>query len=492
MKDIEGFQARSLENAGLKGDLIISPIMSPFTTEEGNETWQSVLTSRLPVQGKKPPAPKAQKGYASDEQRKKYYLSMYELVSGALLDGICQGISEIDTKMNDDYEQRLDRVGYSSLESSSAVRSDDLISKNPVFLTFNGKCFGSLLPSAFDVATSLKLALTSTLFQFAEYGADLIVLLFESAETVNSLADAASEVASLLRAYTEKLPKRKNRQSITFTTKYISSMAELDFYLENQMKISQNPRPVDCDRNVTVLLLENLSEASIVPKSPDYIEEVSDDEEDAIPIGISEYKEAKIKAWKALEPRNLPVSIQVLGKSYTINCLTDAAAALARLVLQYKAIVVQGDIGSFFPVSNSVLARSSFMNTLVTDRVRDSMNWLSVLLSFPKVSSLRSRENRSGAELYSFGDYLSYLFPNSISDPSLIFTIGGTIRSTKFRFLEYAIDLVRCVTLYDLTFYREIQSFFAENFVCLFFLHRVLSSREASCTQNINRSVPIF
>lgn len=443
LDEVESFQEKSLEHAGLKGDLIISPIMSPYTTEEGNETWQGVLSSRQPVTGKKPPASKAQKGYASDEQRKKYYLSMYEMISAALLDGICNGLSVIDSKLNNEYERKVNEVGYSSLQQCSSLRQEDLKPNTPVFLIFNGDCFGSLSPSAFDVAASLKYSLICTLYQIAEYGANLIVLLFESINTSNAAsADAASEITTLIGGYITKLPKRKNRQILDFTSKYVSSMAELNFYLENQNKI-QSPQQIVGDRSVTILVVDNLLSPTIVPKSPNYVEELSDDEDDSIPIGLTENKLANVKAWESLEPRDISVSLQVLGKSCSVNCLTDAAAAINRLISQYNPTVIQGHLGSCFPVARGVLKRCNFLNALVTNGVRDSLNWLAILLAFPKVPFSRTSEDRTISELYSFGDYLSYLFSHSISGPSLIITIGGTIKSTKFRFLENAIDMVR-------------------------------------------------
>lgn len=79
------------------------------------------------------------------------------------------------------------------------------------------------------------------------------------------------------------------------------------------------------------------------------------------------------------------------------------------------------------------------------------MIWLTILPSFPRLQSLRSAESKSLTELESFGDYLSFLFPNStVPQPTLVISIGGKITGEKFRFLEQAIDMVSLLSSHPL------------------------------------------
>ena len=457
-EDIETFKANSLEAAGLKGDLIVTPIPSPFTTQEGDETWQAIFALRQPpIAGKKTSAPKPQKGYASDEQRKKYYLNFYELLSSALLQGILQGLTGIDTMMNQIHEQKQQNVANSSLSTLTQIscfrREDIPSSPSPtIFLTFNGDAFGSLSGSAFDIQKSLRDESLSSLLPLLESGAETIVLLFESNPSnfsgVSFPGIAEEITTTLLQQWNQiKVPKHQQKINLSIHTKYIPTMAELNLFLENQNKI-KSPRSTNSSleggsRNVTILLLENLLSSSLLPKTPDYVEEMSDDEEDSIPIGLHESKQAKFQAWKSLEPRNLSVSIEVMGRIQTVNCLTDGAAAIDHLVSKYHGICIEGDIRSLFPCPNGVLKNWNFSNTLVSSQIREMMVWLGVLLHFPLVPSIRSETEKTAVELLTFGDYLSYLFPTAtIPQPTLVISIGGQLTTEKFRFLEHAIDLV--------------------------------------------------
>jgi hypothetical protein len=503
LSDMDTFKATSLEAAGLKGDLIISPISSPFTTQEGEETWQNILNLRQPpaaaVSGKKPPAPKPQKGYATDEQRKKYYLSFYESLSNALLEGILHGLTEIDFMMNQIHEQKQinSSSSYATLTQISSFRQEDIqpsvaltppvtplpatatTTPPPIFFTFNGDAFGSFSGSAFDLQTSLKYESLSPLLPLIEYGAETIILLFEtdkkSPQEVSSSGDPsfpeiANEITAIISQQwnEKKVPKKQQHQKVNLSlqTKYLATMAELNLFLDNQNKItmmSKSPREGEAAagavggggvRNVTILLLENLLSPTLLPKTPEYVEEMSDDEEDAIPIGLKEFKEEKFKAWKSLEPRNLPVSIEVMGHPHTVNCFTDGAAALDRLVSEYHGIVIEGDSRSLFPSPNGVLTNWNFSNTLVSPQIREMMVWLGVVSHFPLIPSIRSETDKTAAasgaasELLPFGDYLSFLFPTSTTpQPTLVITIGGRLTTEKIRFLEYAIDLVSPVRL---------------------------------------------
>jgi hypothetical protein len=512
-EEFDSFKATSLETAGLKGDLIISPIQSPFLTQEGQETWQTILAMRQSLAtgaagggaggGKKAPTggAKPQKGYASEEQRKKYYLSLYELISNALMEGILNGVMAVDHMMSEMSQRNQDKTtsststtnssssdnkAHSNLHLISAFRPEDLsppqaLSSSPpppIFFSFNGDAFGSLAGkgSAFDIQNSMKLEFISSLLPLIESGAETIVLLFESTSGLTSGAEVANEITSMLSQQWNEIivPKirRQKKQNkdptmppmVSIETKFIPTMAELNFSLARDQDRTQDRELAAAERRVRIFLLENLLSSSLVPKTPAYVEEMSDDEEDAIPIGLTEFKESKVKAWQSLEPRDLPVTLPIvetegeaaLGGAgegpQTVNCLTNGAAALARLVSTCQGIFIEGDIRSLFPLPslspNGVLSNwnssKPCVSALVSDRVRETMVWLEIVLQFPFLSSLRSETNKT--ELETFADYLSFLFPllpsASQPTPTLVISIGGQLTTEKFRFLESVIDLV--------------------------------------------------
>lgn len=461
-EEINQFKNTSLEVAGLKGDLIISSIPSPFTTSEGLETWQSVLSLRQPVTGKKPPASKPQKGYASDEQRKKYYLSMYELLSNSLIEGIAQGLSKFDIHLNQENEQQLVNKKISTLYNISALRQEDILSPNiPLFFLFNGNIFVSPpQKSAFDITNTLRFDAIFPIFRAIEFGANTFVLLYESSYFLDSssMNEVVKEIVNLLNQHWIKVTSRirNHKVNLTIHGKYLSSIAELTYYFNNLNKITGNNTTSSSssssnDRKITILLLENLLSPSIVPKTPNYVEELSDDEEDAIPIGLDEYKIEKQRIWKSLEPRNLPVNVNSLNGNISINCLTDGASALSKLINDVEGIWINGYHETFYPVLNGVFSKCNFNNMLVSDEVREMIIWLGIILQFPNLQSIRLTEKQSLNDNRTFNNYVSNIFPvEVISQPNLIFTIGGQITAEKFRVLESIIDVV-CFLYYYYT-----------------------------------------
>ncbi len=435
--NMDAIRTNALEVAGLKGDLMISSIPSPFTSAEGHDQWQNILNPKQ-ISGKKPPAPKSQKGYANEDQRRKYYLHLYESLFNSLTEGIVQGLSEYDLDMNKLYEKNLREAGYSKTDQISTIRQVDILSTRPAFLVFNGEPFLSPpQPSAFDITTVLRLEAIAPILSLMQSGASTIILLSETfSDTTTSMNDIIQDLSELL---TQKLLPNskfsKNESIRDFTLKYIPSLAELNYYFDNLKKI-----PIQQFKAVTILILENLASSCLVPQPPPYREVLSDDEEDSIPLGVNEYKTQQREVWTSAQPNILPVTINIMGGSTTIQCYSDTAAALSNLVSTTNGIWIEGSLSLLSPPSSGTLEKCLFQNNFVSDEIKKLLVWFRVISLFPTIRTTRSSPK---SDIQSLEDFISFLFPpENISDPSFVLTLGGLITTEKFRFLEKLLDLV--------------------------------------------------
>ncbi len=170
---------------------------------------------------------------------------------------------------------------------------------------------------------------------------------------------------------------------------------------------------------------------------------VSDDEEDSIPLGMSEYKRHHKQTWESAKPNFLPVIINILGGSTTVNCYSDGAVALANLVSATNGIWIEGSLSLLPPPSKGTLDKCIFQNTFVSDQIKVLMVWFEVISFFPTIRTTRSSLTRPKSEIQNIEEFLSFLFPPKIiPEPLFVLTLGGIITTEKFRFLEQLLDLV--------------------------------------------------
>jgi hypothetical protein len=227
-------------------------------------------------------------------------------------------------------------------------------------------------------------------------------------------------------------------------------------------------------RAVTVLVMEDLANSSvIVPARPQLPEIVEEDDDAPIDfIGLDEYYSYRADKWASADHR---VNVNVAGvvgnssgasttlrsNSNFVSCLTDSLTALNEALSTYssKLAWVEGATNSLCQPESSVLYRadvcSHVRDVCVSERIQQTLFWCRVMQSVPEArthfqTATASASDASGSLSNSalFSKCFTHLFPRSasaaaVSQPRLVVCLGGTATADKFRVLDEVLDMVR-------------------------------------------------
>ena len=443
--DMDNFKEISMQKASLKDDVAIPIIPSPFTTEEGESFWESVLVPDIPPTGKKGAA-KGGKGAMSDEQKKTYYGSMYQLIFNAFSGAVVQGLCEIDATMDKRLQCKLQSTHSNDFHLLAAARDCDIAGKSHVFIKINGSAFlTDISTSAFDVNMMSRREAASPIVRSGILGAAHVVLVFDDKENLGDatlLEGAATTLSAILESELEALP-RAQQKLIVFCVRACPTLAKLSYYIKTA---SAEVTP-DNRRVVNVFLLNNMACQDIVPSRTPYSLDESDDESDAIPVGIEEWKSLMFHNWESKEPEVVSVDVLENGEMVKIDVSTNVGIALNRLVESVDGVWMEGDMHSLFPRSTDTFAVCHRAGSVASDRIREMALWLHAMCCFQWYSSSFSAILESGDD--SLPHHLRGIFPASgPTKPKFLVTLGGTIRPDKFRVLDYLLDMVRAPDIF--------------------------------------------
>jgi len=450
------FKNESLEISSINVDAEIPIIPSAFTTNEGAEFWNSILNQDGVTGGKKSGG-KSQKGAISDDQKKKYYLSMYQRVHESLIRELVSGLCAVDEVCHNSTEKKLAETGYNDLPLVSALRTEDIgiNDKNtPVFVYVDTTCFIFSDEDCISEASVRirKQEALEPVVRAVEYGARNLVLLFSL--NTRSALENPSQLGSSIETFLSKefsvLSRSRVTSNIEFRVTFVPCLPTLKHLLseyETEIKdISVNI--------VNIFLLDNINSPSIVPSEIPYFEAESDDEADSIPIGLDEFAAEKLSIWKEGRPGTVAVDLPESCGNSTVYCIADVCAALSDIVKSTGGLWVEGHASHLFPSSDAT-PYCVTPKMFVSESVRNVAIWVGLVCQFPGLSLIRDQVQHKDMPdlssdcdaIFSFPQFVANLFPPEIVHPKLIVTLGGNIQPEKFSMLDNLIELADTVIL---------------------------------------------
>lgn len=443
---VDNFKERSLTKASIKDDVVIPTVPSAFTSEEGELFWESVLSPvDVPSGGKKAPAGKAPKGGVSDEQKKHYYASMYELLSEALFDAISRGLAEVDSHLYRLHEVKLKESRMDDLHQIASIRPADVGTDkwSHVFIKVDGAPFVSKSKlSAFDPSEMCRREVFSPIVKSAMCGADKIILIYEDKENKsdpNILQTATNVLDTLLTKELNRLPKSQQKL-FCFQVCFCRTLADLKCALS---KPHLSIVTEDGRRIVNVFFLNNLAGDDITPARKPFAIEDSDDECDAIPVGVEEWEKKLLHDWLQREPETVEVGVDTgVGVLSSVSVVADTAIELNKLVSAVKGVWIEGDINSVCPHEKDVYGRCHRKEAVVSDRVREMSLWLHAMSNFQSYSSLIAANGADINHDLLPRNIFGIMPSQSVVQPKFLVTIGGKVRFEKFKAIESLLDMV--------------------------------------------------
>jgi hypothetical protein len=295
--------------------------------------------------------------------------------------------------------------------------------------------------SAFDVSEMLRREIVAPVIKSALYGADDIVLIYEDKDNSSDpliFQNSSTVIDSLLSAEIGLLP-RSQQKLFCFRVQQCGTLAELKYRMSKSSMPALN---ADGCRIVNVFFLNNLASDGIVPKRKPFVVEDSDDECDAIPVGVDEWKESLWQCWKCKEPEVVDVVIESGEGVARIDIVADAGRALNNLVNSVNGIWIEGDTDSMCPLDNDVLGRCHRELSIVSDRVREMALWLHSMSNFQTFASAVAVNGASIDHCLLPRNIFAVIPSHNIVQPKFLATIGGKVRPEKFRVMEHLLDMV--------------------------------------------------
>mmetsp|Transcript_21320 Transcript_21320/g.39797 ORF Transcript_21320/g.39797 Transcript_21320/m.39797 type:complete len:1535 (-) Transcript_21320:174-4778(-) len=442
----ENIRESTIEALEQKGKFEPPQTPNPFS-DEGIEFWDDLLV---------PPTDtaeiaKRQKAGGEKDPKRKYFINVFESVRGSLLDNLSNGLAAADSNMQATVSEAIQQnPAVCDLPSVAALRSSDLENitpSTPVFVGFNGDCFAAEpMKSAFNFTHLEQRLAVTPIIESAVAGAKKVLLVHESdtpmfADSIKAVGKHIQEVLTKEDARLAELRKVVEGKLMTYTVISCASIPEV-------MHMMQSP-PAG-EGIVQVYYLDNLTSDKIVPNRREYVEEVSDDDEAPIPVGLDEYREQKHCNWVAEGPQKVVTNITANKKQNKISCYSDAGFAIRELFQESQSVWVEANPQAL--CATPALSKIEEAR-VVSSRLRDMSLWIAVMQHMSVASSILSPllENESAEEeatQFNFSKYFSTLFPPSQTvNPRFTCTIGGNLVPQKMKFLETLIDVAESIIL---------------------------------------------
>jgi len=299
-----------------------------------------------------------------------------------------------------------------------------------VFVSFDGSAFSGAYshPSAFNPPEANRAAAANCLIELAAHGARLLVLLYDSgkASSPSLLGGAPAALSSLLDRHSRsieaanavvaaknaRLERRVKKigaaavaagrlplaDEVAFDVVPVASVASLALTLQSlpslqQSRATPGPGAAVGARQplVTVLLLEDLSRAGVVPSPPPLPELEEEDDDAPLPVGQEEFALFRQAQWDAQAPHLVPVSVPG-SATEAVSVYSNPTAAAAQLAaLVHSSVWVDQCIAP--PSSSLSAALLSPALPATTPRVLHSSlqrvaHWVSVVTSLSRAPAL--------------------------------------------------------------------------------------------------------
>ena len=318
--------------------------------------------------------------------------------------------------------------------------------------------------SAFDIGKAVRQKYSDHAVLCCESGCSGVVLLFESRnardvtliENISLLQESLNESATVSARKQELArpkPKKKDPPLPSITpSKYKVSVLPSFAELHVALKKLQVDKPSK-KKSFPVFVLQDIKSPSVVPADLFFPDEVNDDDECPIPVGMSEYHKQRLSQWNDKGPKQVGVETA----AGIIETFAGPAEALADTLRQFcvssPGLWVECDPSSLFaPNSVSGLQRCAEVllksgdrscHRVVSEDLRDLSSWISVLQQIPRVTDILGSRLLSEDNYDPFCEHINNLFGKIESvNPKLVLVIGGALRLDKFLVLDKLLDSV--------------------------------------------------
>ena len=445
----EDIRTGTIDSLDQKGKFEPPQAPNPFS-EEGVEFWDDLLV---------PPTDpaeiaKRQKVGGEKDPKRKFFINMFDKVRSSLLDSLADGMSTIDSDLQCTVSEITERnTSVHDLSNVAALRVSDVESvspSTPVFVGFNADCFAAEpMKSAFDFSHLEQRLAVAPIIECALAGVKKILLVHESRTPM--FADSIKSVGKKIQDVLAKEDAKRAEQRKVVEGKLNSYSVIACASIPEVLLMMQSPPGVD--GVVQVYYLDNLTSEKIVPSRREYVEEVSDDDEAPIPLGLEEYREQKQCSWLSEGPQKVVTNITANKKQNKISCYSDAGFALRELFQESQSLWVEASLQAF--CETSALSKIEEPRVL-SSRLRDMSLWINIMQNMPNASVILSSklnvqdEENEHEEIrpLNFSRHFASIFPHSQTmSPRFVCTIGGKLVPEKIKLLEKLIDLAATIIL---------------------------------------------
>jgi hypothetical protein len=491
--DFEDSKAKALVAAGMiietpKGakaesiplEITYDRLASPFTSTEGKEAWDQVLSSAVTFDKKKKgavglsPAPGSQgKGnksnfmVASKEQVNIYYKNLYESARDCLysiVDSMFDSVGEIVQRKSDSCYPLSNDLDIAMLQSSDVFPSYDIeeAKSNPtkrgqvVFVNIAGEYFTSVYAkqceSSFDTAASEKTKTLRTIEKVVSYGAKAVVCLYESYQGndesfLESVIPAMESYFDVKNA--ETIASTADEVKVLFDIHPCKTMAEIMYSLQqlsNQQPTTNLPSPrmpetprstISTVNSITsplkkkkkkrnldpitvpVFVLEDIRLPGVIPSTPAYEAVPASDDDIPLSIGEDDNNINIERSWYSKKHRQSSMVDGIM-----VDCCTSPTFAiqeilgLAQSIQSSSSITwIEDSLQSVYPIEAKL---TSIPYYLIESSLREQGSILTTSLSFlskRRLCSERIREATLWSKVISVLPKSKDYFNKDISDP---------------------------------------------------------------------------